>query len=316
MNLQPASSSPDEAARSTMRTLRKLKSIILLLRPFTLLAPFSGILGGAMIASRGFPGDWNRVIAGCLAASLLNGTSNGINQVFDLEIDTINQPKRPLPRGDIGKTECILYCVLFWIAGLLLALSASVLFTVFYTVGSTLILSYSIPPLRTKRFGILANLTIAIPRGMFLLVSGWSVVAHRFSSLGNPEIWYLGMIFSLFLLGATTVKDFPDMAGDRECGIRTLPCMLGIPRTIGIISPFFVIPFLLLPLGVWCGLLNGSPTILSALGFLLAALGGGIVLRMRRIQDRLSKRHDRTSWLLMYVLLITGYLGTGAAYAL
>ena len=299
-----------------MRTSKKLKSIILLLRPFTLLAPFSGILGGAMIATRGIPDEWNRIIAGCLAASLLNGTSNGINQVFDLEIDTINQPKRPLPQGDIGTSECMLYCVIFWIVGLLLALSASRLFTLFYTIGSALILSYSIPPLRTKRFGILANLTIAVPRGMFLLVSGWSVVSDDVSSLLNPEIWYIGMIFSLFLLGATTVKDFPDMAGDRECGINTLPCMLGIPGTIRLISPFFVIPFLLLPLGVWCGLLQGSPVILSTLGFFLALLGGGIVLRMRRIRDRLSERHDRTSWLLMYILLITGYLGTGAAYAM
>ena len=68
---------------------------------------------------------------------------------------------------------------------------------------------YSVPPLRTKRLGIWANVTIAIPRGVLLKVAGWSSV----KTIVGVEPWYIGAIFGLFLLGATTTKDFADMEG-------------------------------------------------------------------------------------------------------
>ena len=81
---------------------------------------------------------------------------------------------------------------------------------------SSCTLLYSVPPFRTKRLGIWANITIAIPRGMLLKVAGWSSV----KTIGGLEPWYIGAIFGLFLLGATTTKDFADMEGDRA---RRLP---------------------------------------------------------------------------------------------
>jgi len=30
-------------------------------------------------------------------AAVLNGASNGINQIYDLAIDRVNKPKRPIP---------------------------------------------------------------------------------------------------------------------------------------------------------------------------------------------------------------------------
>ena len=75
---------------------------------------------------------------------------------------------------------------------------------------------YSVPPFRTKRLGIWANVTIAIPRGVLLKVAGWSSV----KTIVGVEPWYIGAIFGLFLLGATTTKDFADMEGDRA---RRLP---------------------------------------------------------------------------------------------
>ena len=33
---------------------------------------------------------------------MLNGASNALNQIYDLEIDRINKPKRPLPSGRIS----------------------------------------------------------------------------------------------------------------------------------------------------------------------------------------------------------------------
>ena len=63
------------------------------------------------------------------------------------------------------------------------------------------------------------------------------------------EPWFIGAIFGLFLLGASTTKDFADMEGDRLGGCRTLPILYGVRRAAWMISPSFVLPFLLINVG-------------------------------------------------------------------
>src|SRR2546427_539879 len=106
-------------------------------------------------------------------------------------------------------------------------------------------LLYSVPPFRTKRLGIWANVTIAIPRGVLLKVAGWSSV----KTIVGVEPWYIGAIFGLFLLGATTTKDFADMEGDRRGGCRTLPIQYGVHRAAWMNAPPFGVPLLLVPIG-------------------------------------------------------------------
>ena len=106
---------------------------------------------------------------------------------------------------------------------------------------------YSVPPFRTKQRGIWANVTIAIPRGVLLKVAGWSAV----KTSSGVEPWFIGGIFGLFLLGASTTKDFADMEGDARGGCRTLPIIYGVRRAAWMISPSFVLPFLLIAVGAF-----------------------------------------------------------------
>src|SRR5438128_9435227 len=84
---------------------------ITLARPFTLLPPLLGIISGAVCAwgSAHNPDPTRAVTAsvvltvalGSLCASFLNAASNAINQIYDLEIDRINKPSRPLVTGEL-----------------------------------------------------------------------------------------------------------------------------------------------------------------------------------------------------------------------
>ncbi len=42
------------------------------------------------------------VALGSLCASFLNAASNAINQIYDLEIDRVNKPNRPLVTGELS----------------------------------------------------------------------------------------------------------------------------------------------------------------------------------------------------------------------
>ena len=144
---------------------------------------------------------------------------------------------------------------------------------------------YSVPPFRTKRLGIWANVTIAIPRGVLLKVAGWSCGED---DRGGVEPWFIGAIFGLFLLGASTTKDFADMEGDARGGCRTLPIIYGVRRAAWMISPSFVVPFLLISVGAFAGILTGNFVLLQALASCMTVYGA-----LRLLPDAAPSRGSR-----------------------
>ncbi len=172
--------------------------------------------------------------------------------------------------------------------------------------------AYSGPPFRTKRFGILANVTIAIPRGCLLVVAGWSAVA----SPADPEPWLLGMVMGLYILGAATTKDFSDMEGDRQYGCITLPIRYGIRASAWMIAPFFVLPFLILAALAGAGQLSGHPLFLIGLGLALSVWGAFIAYLILRRPEDLAVEANHVSWKHMYLLMLVAQVGMAIAYLL
>ena len=292
-----------------------------LARPFTLLPPALGVLSGAATAwgaGHARPAvTWSLllpVLWGTLMAATLNAANNAINQIYDLDIDRVNKPKRPLPAGLLGRGEAWAFSLVSFSAAWLLAWLASpdgrrecfwiVVFTTF------LCWAYSAPPLWTKRRGFLANITIAVPRGLLLKVAGWSTV----KTILGLEPWYIGAIFALFLLGAASTKDFADIEGDRAGGCRTLPIAYGLKAAAWIIAPFFVFPFALIPIGVASRILTGNSRLLMILGPLLILYGTYTVYLLVRRPEELAATENHPSWTHMYRMMMVAQLGFALAY--
>ncbi len=291
-------------------------------RPFTLVAPALGFVSGAATAIGAAPPEpWSLgllvpPLIGSLMAAVLNAASNALNQIYDLEIDRVNKPKRPLPSGRMTLREAwgftwINYAIALVLAWLVAPVGRH---ECFWIVLLALIITfmYSAPPFRTKRLGIWANLTIAIPRGVLLKVAGWSAVKTVF----GVEPWYIGAIFGLFLLGASTTKDFADMEGDRRGGCRTLPIQFGVKRAAWMISPSFVVPFLMIPVGAWLGILTGTFWLLQALGCLMTIYGIYVCYLMLKRPEDLAVEENHVSWAHMYRMMFVAQIGFALAYLL
>ncbi len=300
----------------------RLSAYVDFARPFTLLAPALGMASGGMTAIGAAPREswsWWLVIypaLGALMAAVLNAASNGLNQIFDLEIDRINKPKRPLPSGRLSIPRAWAFTLTTFAAAWILAwlVAPGGRHECFWlVVAATLITSlYSVPPFRTKRLGIWANVTIAIPRGAMLKVAGWSSV----KTILGLEPWYIGAIFGLFLLGATTTKDFADMEGDRRGGCHTLPIQFGVRRAAWMISPSFVVPFLMIPAGAWAGVLTGNFWLLQVLGAVMTVYGIYVCYLMLRRPEELAVEENHVSWAHMYRMMFVAQIGFALAYLL
>jgi 4-hydroxybenzoate polyprenyltransferase len=289
-------------------------------RPFTLIAPALGVISGAVTAIGAAPREpWSTdlllyPLLGAAMAAVLNAGNNALNQIYDLEIDRVNKPKRPLPSGRLTIRQAWIFTALTYALALVLAWLVmpggrhECFWIVLVAVLCTFI--YSMPPLRTKRLGIWANITIAIPRGVLLKVAGWSTV----KTIVSAEAWYIGAIFGLFLLGATTTKDFADMEGDRQGGCRTLPIQYGVARAAWMISPSFVVPFLLIPLGVEAGILTGNYWLLHALGIFMTLYGAYVCYLMLRRPEELAVEENHVSWAHMYRMMFVAQIGFALAY--
>jgi len=297
--------------------LAKLKIYWEIMRPFTLLAPTVGFISGGLIAigasSRVAPTSVHLypIILGAISALFLNAASNVVNQYFDIGIDRINKPNRPLPSGRISLKESRLLSILLYSFSFFLAyLVPNKQFITIVLITALITYAYSAPPLRTKRWVIPANLTIAIPRGCLLIVAGWTAVR----SFYDFEPWFIGSIFALYLLGAASTKDFSDIKGDKMYGCNTLPIILGVKKAVIIIVPFFVLPFLLIPYGKINGMLTGSTIVLYPLTAILVVWGGYTAYLILRKPEELTLEANHISWKHMYLMLLVGQIGFALAY--
>jgi 4-hydroxybenzoate polyprenyltransferase len=300
----------------------RARAIVDFARPFTLIAPALGMASAAATAIGAHPREswsWALLVPpmlGAVMAAVLNVYSNALNQIYDLEIDRVNKASRPLPSGRLSMREAWIITAASLVVALVLAwfVAPDGRHECFWMVVAATVMTtmYSAPPLRTKRLGIWANVTIAIPRGVLLKVAGWSSVK---SAMGL-EPWYLGAIFGLFLLGATTTKDFADMDGDRRGGCRTLPIQFGVTRAAWMISPSFVVPFLMIPAGAWLGVLTGNFWLLQALGAGMTAYGLYVCYLMLRRPDELAVEANHVSWAHMYRMMFVAQIGFALAYLL
>ncbi len=337
---------------SSPNWIKKTKAVWQLIRPFTCLAPALGVLSGtaaalgAVARRRGVAVEdildhfevlgrlddpergWASAVAlGVLSAVALNIYSNVLNQVCDLDIDKMAKPDRPLVTGAVSRGGAIsialagLFASLTWAMGARPPHTQSVEFLVCVVLAALLTTAYSLPPIRLKRIGLAANLTIAAARGLLLKVAGWACLFVSFTPVEDrkwfdSEPWLIGGIFFLFVLGAVTTKDFADAQADQACGVRSLPVIWGNRKAAWFAAVFLTLPWLLFPVFQALGLLHASLNRMLALGMLLCAYGAWTGWLLIRDPERLGAERNHPAWTHMYILMMLAQVGLAVAYLL
>ncbi|RYY89163.1 hypothetical protein EON63_01180 [archaeon] len=142
-----------------------------------------------------------RAILGLLALLCGNAYIVGINQIYDVDVDSINKPFLPLPAKLITEDKA-------W--GIVLASLLTGIYTVrrhfslpiqyLYFLGLTLGSLYTLPPLQLKRIPLLAGCTIAIVRGFLLNFGVYYAVREalgvKFS--WNPMVMFISCFMTVF----------------------------------------------------------------------------------------------------------------------
>ncbi|AGN02882.1 prenyltransferase [Salinarchaeum sp. Harcht-Bsk1] len=148
---------------------------------------------------------------------------NSINDYFDRDIDAINAPDRPLPRGAVSPRGALLFSGGLFAGAVVLALTLPPLAIAIALVNLVALVAY------TKLFKGLpgaGNVVVAYLGGSTFLFGAAAVATPDAAAL------VLFVLAALSTLAREVVKDVEDVEGDRSEGLNTLPIAIGERRSL------------------------------------------------------------------------------------
>ncbi len=199
-------------------------------------------IGLAAVLVSGKPaGPWSALVP-VLSIFMLSASAYMLNDVFDLEVDRISNPGRPLPSEELSSRQVqIVGCMLLLAGASLTFVYGSALSFALGLILCLMVVAYSAPPLRLRRFLIAPYVTIAASAALsFLLASSFQ------SPSVSPSVALACILIFGYSFGSCTVKEFKDIEGDSRTGVRSLPVALGPDRAARVTIPLYLASCLLL----------------------------------------------------------------------
>jgi homogentisate phytyltransferase/homogentisate geranylgeranyltransferase len=201
-------------------------------RPHTLLGTFISATGLFLIAVHELPGSGlDHLFWVMVAGAGVNLAIVGVNQITDIDIDRINKPHLPLAAGELSREAAWRIVVVAAVVPLVLALSQGALETAAVVGALAVGAAYSLPPVRLKRFPVVASLCISGVRSVAVNLGMYGHFSLAFGgALVIPDaVWALTLFVLPFSFAIAVLKDVPDREGDRRFRIATFTVRLG-PR--------------------------------------------------------------------------------------
>ena len=209
--------------------MKKIKALFILTRPVNVLIGGLSIVIGAFIA-----GSLQPVINVVLAAfsgGIIAGAANSINDYYDLKIDKINKPYRPIPAGLVTQKEAFCFSIALFIVGLVLGALINWKALLIAIFACVVLYLYSA---RLKRTVLWGNLSVSLISAFAFIYGG--VAVNRLNAALIPA----GFAF-LFHLGREIIKDVEDQKGDLADNAKTLPIQYGTNVALSVTTIVFIL---------------------------------------------------------------------------
>lgn len=215
----------------------KVRAHLELLDPVTWISVFPCLAGGAMASGAMQPTlrDYFLLLAIFLMFGPFGtGFSQSVNDYFDLELDRVNEPTRPIPSGRLTEKEGLLNSIV----ALLLAIFSGVFISlqiggvrgmvILVSILSALVVAYiySAPPLKLKKNILTSAPAVGFSYGFVTFISANAL----FGDIRPEAIWLASLNFFM-AVALIILNDFKSAAGDRKEGLKSLTVMIGARNT-------------------------------------------------------------------------------------
>jgi len=274
----------------------KLMGFLRLIRPLNcLMMGFAVIVGASLVSTLNFTIN---LLLGFATSFALTAAFMAINDFYDREIDTINEPNRPIPRGDVSPKEALIFALLLSIIGLIAAFETNLPSLLVAVIAWIIAITYIT---EGKGTGLPGN----------FLVSATVVIPFIYGGLtaGQIETSTLLFVAIAFLsnTGREVTKGIVDVEGDRSHNIRTIAVTYGERTAAAAAAVFSLLAVCLSPLPWLWGLVSDwflPPVLLTDIGMLVSS-----ILLLRNYSRKNAKRTKNLSLLWFTTGLLAFILG-------
>ena len=277
-NLMPTTATP-------VRFIDKIKAHIEILDPVTWISVFPCLTGGVMAsgAMHSSVHDYLMLFAlFMIYGPLGTGFSQSVNDYYDLELDMINEPTRPIPSGRLTKKQALWNWTIVLAIGVISGISLSIhiggvrglIFCCSILTGLLLGYIYSAPPLKLKKNILFSAPAVGISYGVIPWLS-----ANAFFSEIRPEVIWLAVLNFFMGMALIIMNDFKSQEGDAQGGMKSLAVMIGAKNTFLVA---FAIVDLVFAVFVWLAWTWGFHYLMF---FVLLCLLVDIVIQVKLYRD-------------------------------
>ncbi|HHE32408.1 MAG TPA: bacteriochlorophyll c synthase [Chlorobaculum parvum] len=229
----------------------KVRAHLEILDPVTWISVFPCLAGGVMASGSMQPTLHDYLLLFLIFlmfGPLGTGFSQSINDLFDLDLDRINEPTRPIPSGRLTKKEAlwnsVVVCLMALAIGVFLWLYIGGIrgLIILVSIASGLFVAYiySAPPLKLKK-----NIITSAPAvGFSYSFITWFSANALFSDI-RPEVYWLSVLNFFMAVALIILNDFKSAEGDKEGGLKSLTVMIGAKNT-------FLVSFVIIDLVFIC----------------------------------------------------------------
>jgi len=248
---------------------------------------FAVIIG--MFMSLGAAMSVYSAIVGFLVGFILVAGSMAVNDVFDVEIDAINNPKRPIPSHRVSKNEAAAFAAITLIIGLSLAFILGALNFLIALVAVGLMLYYN---RFGKKTGLLGNAVVSANLAIPFLFGG---------AIGGitRTLYVFALLAFLAGMGREVIKGMADIEGDSRGGVRTLAVTRGLSTASKTGALFFGLAVLLSAIPIIFGMVSWLyvPIVLVCdTGFLYSAYS---IVKDPSPRNALRSKNQALGWMLL-----------------
>ena len=186
-------------------------------------------------------------IYGFITGFSISSYSMIINDIYDIEIDKVNQPERPLAKQIISINSALSLSLIL----LLIGLTSSLLIS-YYNIIITVIFSFLswFYNIWGKKQGIIGNSIVASSMSIPFIFGG--VITGNISLL----VWSISLIAFLSGMGREIIKTIADVEGDKIKGVKSVSIQFGSRNAMLIACGFIIISILISFIPVYLNLIQ------------------------------------------------------------
>jgi len=230
--------------------MSKAKALLQMIRPINCIMMGFAVIVGASLANKGMfsPEVLSSLCFGFVTAFTLTGASMVINDYYDRNVDAINEPNRPIPKGTITAKQALLYASILTIFGFVSAFLTNIPSLIIAILSWIISATYATIGKQTGLLGnFLVSICVAVP-----FIYGSFVIGRGF----DMAIILLAVMAFLSNTGREIAKGIVDVEGDKSQNIRTIAVKYGEKTAAVVASIFFILAVVLSPLPLLLNLVS------------------------------------------------------------